>query len=203
MMIRLRQRWPIAMEMDIQPRPLQVSLSLPRKPPPQTLLVTRLITLYTDSGDSSTNSSPSGFNLLSPAVKYTIYGIAAAVALAVFAFLFWCCRRRRRARRAVREAAIPPKYDFGRYESPPYPGPGDSPLEYGIVGTKGGQTVYWKWGCVLRSVFVYSLISGCHNTWTLWSYPPIWFDRDHICVCRKSHLKIYLTPFPRPPCNGC
>jgi len=96
--------------------------------------------LLTDIGDSSTNSS-SGFNLLSPAVKYTIYGIAAAVALALFAFLFWCCRRRRRARRAAREAAIPPKNDFSRYESP---GTGDSPLEYGILGTKGGQTVYWK-----------------------------------------------------------
>jgi|SRR5271154_2009080 len=131
------------MEMDIQPRQPQGSLSLPHQPPPQTLLVIPF-TLRTDSGDSSTNSGLSGFSHLSPAVKYTIYGIAAAVALALFAFLFWCCRRRRKARRAVRDAAIPPKYDFSRYESPAYPGARDSPLEYGVVGTKGGQTVYWK-----------------------------------------------------------
>lgn len=41
--------------------------------------------------------------------------------------------------------AISPKQDFSRYESSQYYGGGrDGQLEYGIVGTKGGQSVYWK-----------------------------------------------------------
>jgi hypothetical protein len=82
---------------------------------------------------------------LSPAVKYTIIGIAAAVAMALLALLFWCCRRRR-ARRVAREVSVAHKVDYSRYESSPYfpGGKSSASMEYGIAGAKEKQTVYWK-----------------------------------------------------------
>lgn len=99
-------------------------------------------------GDSSSNSnstSAAGFDGFNPAVKYILYGLAGAVGLSLLACLFLCWMRRRKSRRAVREAAIAPKQDFSRYESSPYYGGGrEGPQEYGFVGAKSEQRVYWK-----------------------------------------------------------